>query len=223
MDQSVSRVRVEDIEEALAQIADIKAARVVAGVDGAISEIHVLALPAKSPKQLVRDIESAIMARFGLTVDHRKVSIAQLGTEAIAVEAAGPVFTALARPRIVGVNSSVSGLRSAATVTLEVDGVEYVGASAGVASQSGRIRQIASATLDAVGQCVTDDMTFSLEDVAIVQLGRERVAVCAVSLVTVHGEQSFSGSAVVRQSENDSVVRATLDAINRRIGLLTNE
>jgi hypothetical protein len=108
-------------------------------------------------------------------------------------------------------------------VTIEVDGVEYVGASAGVASQSGRLRQVASATLDAVGQCIAPDTTFSLEDVAIVPLGRERVAVSCVSLVTVHGEQSFSGSAVVRQSENDSIVRATLDAINRRIGLLTTE
>ncbi len=223
MDQSVSRVRVEDIEDALSRIADIKAARVVTTDQGVISEIHVLALPTKSPKQLVRDIESAIMAEFGLSVDHRKISIAQLGAGAVDIESVAPVLAAVARPRIVGVNASVSGLRSAATVTVAVDGVEYVGASAGVASQSGRLRQIASAALDAVGQCISDETTFSLEDVAIVQLGRERVAVSCVSLVTVHGEQSFSGSAVVRQSENDSVVRATLDAINRRIGLLTNE
>jgi len=37
------------------------------------------------------------------------------------------------------------------------------------------------------------------------------------------GEQTFSGSAMVRQNDNDSVVRATLDAINRRMDLLTTE
>jgi len=36
MDQSVSRVRVEDIEAALAQVGEIKAARVVADPDGTI-------------------------------------------------------------------------------------------------------------------------------------------------------------------------------------------
>lgn len=223
MDHSVTRVRVEDIEEAIGQIADIKAARVVASDDGSITEVHVLALPSKSPKQLVRDIESTIMARFGLAVDHRKISIAQLGSE-FAVEAPAPrTAPDLNRPRIVGVNSSVAGLRSSATVTLMVDGLEYVGAAAGVASQSGRIRQIASAALDAVCQCVSEDMSFTLEDVSIVHLGRQQVAVSCVTLVTHQGEESFSGSAVMRQNESDSVVRATLDAVNRRIGLLTIE
>jgi hypothetical protein len=223
MDHSVTRVRVEDIEEVLGQIADIKAARVVTSDDGAITEIHVLALPSKSPKQLVRDIESAIMARFGLSVDHRKISIAQLGSEFAIEEPAPRVLSDVNRPRIVGVNSSVAGLRSSATVTLMVDGLEYVGAAAGVASQSGRLRQVASATLDAVGQCAPEDATFSLEDVSVIHLGRQRVAVSCVTLVTLQGEEAFSGSAVIRQNESDSVVRATLDAVNRRIGLLTIE
>jgi hypothetical protein len=226
MDQSVSRVRVEDIEAALAQVGEIKAARVVADVDGAIQEIHVLALPTKPPKQLVRDIESTLMARFGLPIDHRKISIAQLGREMVEAESAAPVVeerSSTVRPRIVGINASVQGLRASAAVTLEIAGTEYVGSSNGPASQTGRVRQVANATLDALSQYVSDSTTFALEDVAIVQLGRERVAVSCVSLVTQYGEQSFTGSALVRQNEHDSIVRATLDAINRRMGLLTTE
>jgi hypothetical protein len=63
--------------------------------------------------------------------------------------------------------------------------------------------------------------SFALEDVALVTLGRERVAVSVVILVTPLGEQALAGSALARQSENDSLVRATLDAINRRLGFLT--
>jgi len=74
-----------------------------------------------------------------------------------------------------------------------------------------------------VSRYLAEETTFALEDVTVVQLGRERVAVSCVSLVTPHGEQAYSGSALVHQSENDSIVRATLDAINRRIGLLTTE
>ena len=128
-----------------------------------------------------------------------------------------------ARPRIVGINASVSGLQAAASVTLEIDGNEYVGMASGPASQTGRARHVALATLDAVSQYVGEGTTFALEDVAVVQLGREKVSVACISLVTAFGEQSFSGSALVRQNDSDSIVRATLDAINRRIGLLTTE
>ncbi len=223
MDRSVSRVRADDIEAALAQVGEIKAARVVVGMDGQIAEVHVLALPTKTPKQLVRDIESTLMARFGIPIDHRKISVAQLGRESLADQPDQARPTAV-RPRVVSINASVSGMQAAASVTLEIAGAEYVGMSSGPASQTGRYRYVALATLDAVSQYITEGATtFALEDVALEQLGRERVAVACISLVTPFGEQSFSGSALVRQNESDSIVRATLDAINRRIGLLTSE
>lgn len=221
MDQPASRVRVEEIEEALAQVGEIKAARVVVDSFGSIQEIHVLALPSKQPKQLVRDIESAIMARFGIPVDHRKISIALLGREAVEVPAEDR--PSAVRPRIVSINASVSGVQAAASVTLEIAGEEYIGSASGPASQTGRARLVAQAALEAVGQCVSETATFALEDVAVVQLGREKVAVACVTLVTPYGEQSYTGSALVRQNDSDSIVRSTLDAINRRIGMMTTE
>lgn len=223
MHQSTSRVRVEDIEQSIAQVGEIKAARVVVTSEGEIAEIHVLALPSKSPKQLVRDIESAIMASFGIPVDHRKISIAQLGSECLAEDGDVEDPFDATRLRIVSIDASVSGVRASASVTLEVGGREFIGMEGGPASQTGRTRFIALATLDAVRQYITDGAAFALEDVDVLRLGRERVAVACVSLVTPYGEQAFSGSAVVRNNENDSIVRATLDAINRRIGLLTTE
>ncbi len=222
MEQDVTRVRVEDIEATLGEVGEIKAARVVVDADERIQEIHVLALPTKPPKQLVRDIESALMARFGIPIDHRKISIAQLGRDVdeIAVSATA---TPVVRPRIVAINASVSGVQAAASVTLEIGGSEYIGTASGPASQSGRSRQVALATLDAAAQYLGGAETFALEDVTIAQLGRERVAVSCVTLVSAFGEQAFTGSALVRQTENDSIVRATLDAINRRIGLLKTE
>lgn len=221
MEQGVSHVRAEDIEATLSEIAEIKAARVVADADGRILEIHVLALPTKAPKQLVRDIESAIMARFGIPIDHRKISIAQIGREDTVIETPATARSTAVRPRIVAVNAAVSGVQASASVSLEIAGSTYIGQAAGPASQSSRARHVALATLDAVGQYTGDSATFALEDVTLVQLGREKVAVACISLVSPFGEQSFTGSAVVRQTESDSIVRATLDAINRRIGLLT--
>jgi hypothetical protein len=56
--------------------------------------------------------------------------------------------------------------------------------------------------------------------VAIIRLGRQDVAVSCVTMISPLGEQSFAGSALVRQNEKDSIVRATLDAINRRMAFL---
>ena len=159
------------------------------------------------------------MARFGIAIDHKKISIAQLGHEAVPAGAAtGP---GAVRARIQSINATVSGVHAATSVTLEIEGETYVGEASGPASQTGRQRLVAQATLEAVDQYAHGAHSFALEDVRLMQLGRERVAVSCVTLVSPLGEQSYAGSALVRQNEKDSIVRATLDAINRRLGFLT--
>jgi hypothetical protein len=218
VERVVSPALIAEIEEALSQVSEIRAVRVVTSPDGFIQEIHVLALPSKSPKQLVRDIESTIMAAFGIEVDHKKISIAQLGQDSVPVQAPP---RSEARAQIKSISADVTGVRTTITVTLELGGEEFIGRATGAASQTGRQRLVAEATLDAIEQYLQGAFMFALEDVGIVRLGRESVAVSCVTLVTSLGEQAFAGSAMVRQNDNDSIVRATLDAINRRLGFLT--
>lgn len=218
MEPLVSSALVGEIEQALSQVSEIRAARVVTSPEGVIDEIHVLALPSKAPKQLVRDIESTLMAVFGIAVDHKKISIAQLGQGSVGVADAP---TAPGRARIASVVSEVRGVGASAAVALELDGETYLGRASGPASRTQQERLVADATLDAVSQYVQGAFSFALEDVEIVRLGRQSVAVSCVVLVTSLGEQAFSGSALVRQNDKDSIVRATLDAINRRLGFLT--
>src|SRR5512143_1261254 len=117
MEHYISPATIAEIEQALSQVAEIRAARIVSSEDGLIQEIHVLALPSKSPKQLVRDIESTIMARFGIPIDHKKVSIAQLGRESIMEEAAQRHVESVGhRARIHSVNTEVVGYRAVSTV-----------------------------------------------------------------------------------------------------------
>jgi hypothetical protein len=220
VDQGISPHLILEIEQALSQVAEIRAARIVSSDAGVIQEIHVLADPSKTPKQLVRDIESTIMAQFGIPIDHRTVSIAQLGRESI-VDDTSDTTQLHARARIHSVHTDVMGVRAVATVTLELEGEMYTGTAEGPASTTGRRRLVGQATLNAVEKYTNGSFGFALEDVALVTLGRERVAVSVVILVTPLGEQALAGSALARQSENDSLVRATLDAINRRLGFLT--
>lgn len=220
MEHLISSALISEIEEALSQVSEIRAARIVTSATGAIDEIHVLALPSKAPKQLVRDIESTLMAAFGIAVDHKKISIAQLGQDSLPqqFEASGPKA---ARAQIKSINAEVAGPYQNITVTLEIEGAMYFGKVSGPASRTGRDRLVAEATLDAIAQYIGGAVTFALEDVEIIRLGRESIAVSCVVMVTTLGEQAFAGSALVRQNDKDSIVRATLDAINRRLGFLT--
>ncbi|MCL4078805.1 hypothetical protein MX659_04220 [Coriobacteriia bacterium Es71-Z0120] len=217
MERSISAATIAEIEEALSQVSEIKAARVVASSEGYIEEIHVLALPTKSPKQLVRDIESTIMATFGIPVDHKKISIAQLGQDAV------PKTSPYDHPRalIRSVSTETAGLEVKVSVALEIGGELFIGTATGPASQTTRQRLVAQAALNAVEEYLQGSMAFALEDVAIVRLGQQTVAVACIALVTSLGEQPLTGAALVRQSEKDSIVKATLDALNRRLGFLT--
>src|SRR6476469_9113391 len=64
-------------ENLLTSLEGILSARVVTTPLGEVSEVPVLAQSGLQPKQLVRNIESALLAQLGLKVDHRKISVAQ--------------------------------------------------------------------------------------------------------------------------------------------------
>src|SRR5471032_923212 len=63
-------------EELLSTLQDVVSARIVADAHGGIDSIHVLVMGTTTPKQVVRNIESALMAQLGMRVDHRKISVA---------------------------------------------------------------------------------------------------------------------------------------------------
>ena len=67
------------LEEALRQIPGVRAASVVTGPDAVPTEVHVLASPGKAAKQVVRDVQSLAMARYDIDIDHRIVSVLQIG------------------------------------------------------------------------------------------------------------------------------------------------
>src|SRR5688572_27163052 len=63
-------------EELLATLPGVIAARIVASELGAVNEIHLLTTSEVTPKQTVRNVESALIAHLGMRVDHRKISVA---------------------------------------------------------------------------------------------------------------------------------------------------
>jgi hypothetical protein len=70
-----------EIEGLIAALTGVRAARVTLSDVGRVQEIHVLAEPRTHPKQIVRNVESALSAGLGVTVDRRYISVAQVKDE----------------------------------------------------------------------------------------------------------------------------------------------
>jgi hypothetical protein len=217
------------VERELCRLPDISAARIVADPSGRPVEVHVLAVPGKRPKQLVRDIQSVALASFGLEIDRRIVSVVQLGGDGDEQRPAEEADTTderlelpeTFRPRILSINVELAGLRALVRVTLafDEDDDKRIGYADGSVAAASRHRLIAAATLDAIQQFVPAAECLDLDSAQIVRVGAHDVALVALVLVAPTAEQIVSGSAIVRHPQDaaDAVVRAVLDATNRRL------
>src|SRR5689334_16390447 len=65
-----------EVEELLASLPGVISARVVEAEGGGVGDVHVLTGAEVPPKQTVRNVESALLAHFGVRIDHRKISVA---------------------------------------------------------------------------------------------------------------------------------------------------
>jgi hypothetical protein len=72
-----------DAEALLASLEGVLSAHVVASDNGQILEVHILAVNDLHPKQVVRNVESALSAGLGITIDRRLVSVAQVRTPGV--------------------------------------------------------------------------------------------------------------------------------------------
>lgn len=204
-------VSIERLNSALAEIPDIDAFHVVANGHG-IEEIHIVSTSSKSPKQLVRDIESLLLARHKISIDRKVISIAQMGAK---------LTPLLARPLISGITVDAGQGETRVDVKLSSGDSEFVGTAQGPSSRSTINRLVAEATLGAVSKLSKQAIAFALDDATIVTLSREKVALVGLSIVGKGHEQLCCGSAIVKHDEKDAIARSTLDAVNRRLSFLT--
>lgn len=213
----MSELDLRDLEHEMCRLPDVSAARIVAGPEGRPVEIHVLALPTKAPKQIVRDIQSVAFASFGLDLDRRIVSVVQFGGGQRHDEVAG-VLHAEFRPTIDGISAEANGVRSIVRVSLESNGEVATGFAEGSIATSARARLTALATLDALRQLEAAAEHLDLESAQVVRVGIHDVALVNIVFVVPPTEELVSGAAVVRaHNENDAIARAVLDATNRRL------
>lgn len=215
-------VSAEQIEDVVRQLKDIVSTRAVLGPSGRIDELHVLVNPKRAPKQIARDIESALRAHLDVSLDYKKISIAQIqGRAALG----GGTSAVLSRLRFTDVALTVTGSRGEAIVHLKREDAVYTGMATGHASSYNQMRLIATATIRAVEDAHDQDGAMVVEDLQtdIALAGHKAVTVLVSALTSLKGEELFTGSALIRHDVWKAVVNATLNAVNRRVSLMFME
>jgi hypothetical protein len=199
------------LETELGSLPEVRAARVVTAPSGRITEVHIVSEGSKSPKQLVRDVQTLAQARFGIDIDHRIVSVVRFPDEQRKQQTQRFVLSSLAW--------STEGTKATCRVRIEIGDETVLGESSGPASSVGRARLTAEATTSALSQIAKDPPTVDVGEVRVVDVGVQRVAVVvAVVLVGAGEEVIVTGSAPVRGDESEAIARAILDAVARHHG-----
>ena len=177
-------------EELLATLPGVMAARIIAGETGAVDEIHLLTTADVTPKQTVRNVESALIAHLGMRVDHRKISVA---------------------------TSVDGGTRKVPVAPVSPPVADAKGTQAAGATPAGGTPPVAEAVVPAVEPALgssTLRRAYYFEDVEVSR-SRAKGLTCRVTLA--RGGKSFTGEAEGTENERSRVelaARAALRALS---------
>ncbi len=224
----------EDVERTLMSLREVRSARIVTDTDGGILEVHVVASTGRSPKQIARDVESMLVAKLGIRIDHRKISVAQVDDEEAATaeqeeaprdveQAAGDPGLPSGERRIefIGVSVSQAHLTAEARVELAMNGLTTVSALSGADSSDSVLRIIAEATIQGVQRFFENDSMFTMTSVEQVTVGGKPIIAVNVCHLAERQEKVLVGACPVNGDVPRAAALATLDAVNRFLRRLT--
>ncbi|HEX2777949.1 MAG TPA: hypothetical protein VHM30_00520 [Gemmatimonadaceae bacterium] len=222
---------VAESEALLRSLPGISSARLLCDADGAVREVHVLATTELSPKQIVRNVESAMLARFGVRLDHRAISVAQSATARVAEQPPAPAPSAPA-PSVAPVTTAapapgrgiyfedveVRRSRSAGlscTVTLRAGAEKHTGEASGAETSRARGDLAATAAVRALAPLLADGVTLAFEACSVVAASDRTFAFVVVSGRSGRETTILSGSCEIREGLETAAALAVLDATER--------
>ena len=206
-------------ENLLTSLEGILSARVVTTPLGEVSEIHILAQAGLQAKQLVRNIESALLAQLGLKVDHRKISIAQTADvkpiEALERDA---VRDRVLQRTLLFENLAVAPSRRAHRITITVT-LSFRGQVESAEEESSdtprsRVEAAAKAAVTVLDRLLTES-SVALEGAKIVEGFDREFAFVAVQGLGGRETTLMTGTSEIKESAERAAVFAVLDATNR--------
>jgi hypothetical protein len=223
---------IQEAERLLLSLQGVVSARIVARPGGVIEEIHLLTTMDVKPKQTVRNVESALLAHLDLSVDHRKISVAQ--TQDAVPEIPAPEIPIKVLPererqhhesRVLFYGHSMETERSNQVkhrVEIEWHGERYTGEASAADLPRPKLEAVANATLRAVEQAVIQNLdenrqhpSLSLEGVKVVDAFDRRFVIVAVHAMAGRDHARLAGTNLADESTDRAAILATLQATDR--------
>src|SRR5881409_2716817 len=210
---------VKRAEKLIAGLTGVLSARVVVTPLGEVSEIHVLTLSDVQPKQVVRNVESALMAQLGMKIDHRKISVAQTADVRPIEQLQEDAISSRAKKRVVvfrrlEVRPADRPQRVVVRVKLSFGDREAEAEEMGTDTLRNRVEAAARAAALCLDDLIPDN-SIALEGAALIDAFDRKFVFAAVHGLGGREAQLLTGTCEIRESAERSAVLAVLDATNR--------
>ena len=202
----------------LCKLPGVYASAVLEDADGAVREIHIVASNARNPKQINRDVQSALLAAFDLSVDHRIISIAQIGANPFPEGDASPNVPdghPGLRLQCVGVQSGVEAESYHVRVHLKAAKQDLCAEASCRNTPTQRQQAAAQATLSAVHAYMNRERFYTLIATQATSAGGIPIAVTVLESSDGRDERLLIGAAQQGDDPATGFVKSTLDALNR--------
>jgi hypothetical protein len=228
-----ARWTIQEAGRLLLSLKGVLSARVVARPGGNVEEIHLLTTDDVKPKQTVRNVESALLSRLDLAVDHRKISVAQTQDRPLlpvsVPEVAAPLQVlpepAPSESRLLFYGHQVeteSSNQVRHKVDIEWQGERYSGAAVAADIPRAKLEAVGQATLQAVEVAAQERLeegsrgiTLALDGVKVVDAFDRSFVLVAVHAMNGRNVTSLTGATVVDGSPDRAAIMATLQATDR--------
>jgi hypothetical protein len=206
-------------EQELSKINGVRNVKVVGG--GRPSEIHVIAGSTRSPKQIVRDVQSLAVAGFGVSIDHRIVSVVQIDEESDSpvLSSDGVRVPSPGRPLLESVRSNVEGDKRSIQVILRwPEDVRTEGWAKSGTSRELQARAAMEATIEALVPGLRGrSIRIEVEHAILQALGRDEAVVVRATVYEGDEVTPVTGAVLVEDEVAPAGVKALLHAINRKL------
>jgi hypothetical protein len=181
--------------------------------EGNIVELHVLASKSIHPKQLVRNIESALLSKYDFTIDRKIISIAQIESELYALPE---------RLKFQALNLRYTSTSEVlVSVELQKDNEIYAANESANTANTDIKLAVGNAAITAVHQYIEHKEIFKLIKIHTEILCEREIVICVVSYSEAKNtEELLVGTCFVTSDMNIATVKAILNAVNRKICLL---
>lgn len=204
----------DEVEYFLANIKSVMSCKIISDANGNISEIHVLSDSSRHSKQISRDIRTALLSHFNMDVDYKIISVAQINKN----------ITINTDFRLLydGYTNETTNDRIKINTKLSWDDKEFTGVADGIKSEKNTLMVAALSTLDSIKKAIDLDC-FIVEDIQSTRVAGMDVMVAAITHIEHGRENVLIGSSIVTNNKIDSTIKATLNAINRKVCLFFKE